>query len=917
MNMNINNITFESFKEIYEYLVYKRQNINKFIQNNEDYTNFMNNLQKKYASIEDTDDYLYYHKLISNMEKQFMCKKTKVDLNLQKINLIIDTFDTFEKICHYEQTVTKLKEQLKNSFDTTIKQEIEKINKTKICSPDKYSMLIPVSIISDKNKKDAYLKDNYLIHRLTENLTRLLGISNIESLTLIKNKRKKFFNFFKKEYYNKDELISKKNKYIKEQQILYQIENFLCSYNETTYFCPFCSFNSSNEFEVGLHHHTKHCDIINICPTVCSGYTQISMDNLIKCPYCPKEFEKSDSCNVLYHIKINHLFETDKIKTVSKYVMKEKPKKIISTFKKTTRKKYQIDPEVYFGIVDKLEHEYNKLFRKPNPCLIKELIEDEIEEMLDEKIDGNQLHLSIDTALQYSEHILYTKLFKLIRKSLGKNLFKKAGIQKDFGYEDGIMTIENEVDAILVFIKEQLSNVLIENLYGNNLSKHNQINKEFTDNFENLIETFSRYLDRMNYFQEQLQNCEEDELKMLEEKFEKVYVNLQKETKIMKNNLSFLFKFIKLIGKIPDIKNPDNITDLIENLILPDKNYNIKVDDHYDENKEEVDFKSFFLLFSYLDKSESSYIVDGIFNNIITSENIPNLLEKPYVWTWKYGNFVDEEFEDNSELYLEKIKEYKDCFLNFFTKFNKNIKENIEDNVTDFDYLISNINEMKDFDEIDRIYGKFKEILRLFTDMNTNSIIKVDNKQYETINTFTRQRYKYFNDDNELVCASNSDVDSNLSKLLRMRKMILHQKLNLTIVLALIHKFLVKSLDEEYMANGYEQKSFSLFFKRYFQLMSFIMSRNACKNKLPSFQKSFKKKSTIHFDPVKTETEQEKPIENLYEIDEDPLLSDDSDFGLNECIIENDFQDDEENMCEDYDDSQEFGNEENFEENFE
>ena len=59
-----------------------------------------------------------------------------------------------------------------------------------------------------------------------ENLTHLLGISNIESLTLIKNKRKKFFNFFKKEYYNKDELISKKNKYIKEQQILYQIENF-------------------------------------------------------------------------------------------------------------------------------------------------------------------------------------------------------------------------------------------------------------------------------------------------------------------------------------------------------------------------------------------------------------------------------------------------------------------------------------------------------------------------------------------------------------------------------------------------------------------------------------------------------------------------------------------------------------------
>ena len=41
--MNINNITFESFKEIYEYLVYKRQNINKFIQNNINGL-FLNNL---------------------------------------------------------------------------------------------------------------------------------------------------------------------------------------------------------------------------------------------------------------------------------------------------------------------------------------------------------------------------------------------------------------------------------------------------------------------------------------------------------------------------------------------------------------------------------------------------------------------------------------------------------------------------------------------------------------------------------------------------------------------------------------------------------------------------------------------------------------------------------------------------------
>ena len=906
--MNFDKITLESFKEIYEYLVYKRQNINKLIEKNEDYIIFMDNLKKKYPTIEITDDKLYYNKLITELEEQFKLKKNNNFKNLKKINLIIDTFDTYNKICHYEKKFKQLNTKIKNKFDPKLKKEIKMIKKMKICNPKMQNILIPVNIISDRVKKEEYLKNNFLNHRLIDNLKSLLGLSGIECQVLINTKKKKFFDNLKKELYSRDDLISKKNILEDELSVFNKIDKFLISYHEYIFFCPFCPFYSNKQFDVYFHHYTNHGELIKICSTIYNGFNKINVDNLFKCPYCPKTFSKENTCNILYHIKINHLFETEKIGEISKHFI-EKTQEKVTIVKKKIRKKFQVDPEIYYSIVDKIEHEYSKLFRNPNPCLIKSLIEDEIDDMFDDDIVGNKLHMSIDTALQYSEEILYGKLFKFIRKSLGKKLFDKAGIQSNFGYEDGLMTIENEVDCTLSFLKEELFGILINNIYGNVSSNYTMITKEFSDNFDNLINSFSRYHEVMNSIQNQLDCKDEDKIRSLNEKFEKVYEILKGDINCMKDNLSFLFKFMKRVSKIPDMKNNDNITNLMENLILPNKIYNIKINDNYDENKEEVDLKSFFLLFSYLDKSETSYIVNGIFNNIIKSEYNSRLVEKPYVWTWKYGNFVDEEFDSSFKLQNESIKEYKDGFLNVFTKFDKNIKDNIEENITDFDYLISNINEIEDIEQIYNKYSKIQEILRFFTDMNTNSIVKIKGKQYETVNTFTRNRYKYFNDNNELIPASISEVDKYLSRLFQMRKMILHQKINLIAVITLLHKFLVKTLDEEYMTNGYEQKSFSLFFKRYFQLISLIMSKRRDGNKLPGFEKKFFKKVTKKI--VEEEISSENKVkEDIYEIDldEDSLLSSDSEIELDHCIIEQEVDDDEENIYDGYQEIEDFEN---------
>jgi len=915
--MNLNKISYEKFTKIYQYLVYKKQNIGKLIQNNEDYNSYMKQLQKNFPEIEDIDDKLYYHNLITEMEKEFNIKKNKTIYSLEKINLIIDIFETYDKICNYEKKIKQLKTTVKNGFHLKIKQEIEMIQKIKIGNPLKQNMLIPISIICDKEKKEEYLKNNYLNHRLIEKLKYLLGLSSIECQVLITNKRDIFFKNFKKKFYSKSNLISKKTMLEDELAIFNKIDKFLTLYNKNSYFCPFCHFNSNREFDVCFHYHTQHNDLLDICPVIYNGINKININNTYKCPYCPKTFTKEDEYNILYHIKINHLFEVENVRNISKHIIKDVPRKKISV-KKITKKKFEIDPEIYYGIVDKIEHEYNKLFRKPNPCLVKSLIKDEIDDMLDEEIPGNKLHMSIDTAIEYSEQVLYGKLFKFIRKSLGKELFNKIGLQKNFGYQEDFMTTEIEFQRLLMFIKDELTDVIINNIYGHVSSNYTMITKEFTDNFDTLINSFSRHEEVFKQIQNILNHNNEKQMKTLDEKFEKVYDILNGDITSMKECLTFLFKFMKKVSKIPDMKHPDIITSLVEDMIIPDKKVNIKTEDNYDETKEEIDLKFFFLLFSYLDKSETKYIVDGIFDNIIKTELNSRMVEKPYVWTWKYGNFVEDELEQDFNLQLQSIKEFKDCFLNVFTKFNKNITENIEENVTDFDYLVLNINEIEDIEGIYKTYNKIQEILRFFNDINTNSIVNVKGEQFETINTFTRHRLKYFNNDGELINASSSEVDKYNTRLLQMRKRILNQKIHLISIIVLLHKFLVKILDDEYMSNGNEQKSFSLFFKRYFQLISLIMSKRTEKNKLPRFDNIFNKRTTK---TVEVETYEKKVSEDIYDcgLEDNSLLSDDSEVEFNECLIEQDL-DDEENIHEDYhqydeayEDVQEFDIDENFE----
>ena len=72
--------------------------------------------------------------------------------------------------------------------------------------------------------------------------------------------------------------------------------------------------------------------------------------------------------------------------------------------------------------------------------------------------------------------------------------------------------------------------------------------------------------------------------------------------------------------------------------------------------------------------------------------------------------------------------------------------------------------------------------------------------------------------------------------------------------------FLVKILDDEYMSNGNEQKSFSLFFKRYFQLISLIMSKRTEKNKLPRYDNIYNKRTT---NTVEVETYEIKVSEDI------------------------------------------------------
>ena len=96
------------------------------------------------------------------------------------------------------------------------------------------------------------------------------------------------------------------------------------------------------------------------------------------------------------------------------------------------------------------------------------------------------------------------------------------------------------------------------------------------------------------------------------------------------------------------------------------------------------------------------------------------------------------------------------------------------------------------------------------------------------------------------------------------------------------------------------------------------MSKRTEKNKLPRFDNIFNKRTTK---TVEVETYEKKVSKDIYDcgLEDNSLLSDDSEVEFNECLIEQDL-DDEENIHEDYqeiqyDEVQEF--EVDIDENFE
>ena len=301
--------------------------------------------------------------------------------------------------------------------------------------------------------------------------------------------------------------------------------------------------------------------------------------------------------------------------------------------------------------------------------------------------------------------------------------------------------------------------------------------------------------------------------------------------------LDFLFNFMTKITTM-DEKNKNYMKNLIENMIMPDKKINMKLIDKYDENQEEIETKAFSLLLSYLDKSEHAYISEDIFEKTLGPDNVNPHVEKPYIWSWEclYQNDREKmtEFYKNFQIIPQNIKEYKEEFINYFSTIEKNF-ENPDNYTTDFNYLIDtfskiNINSNKN------TYTKIKNILDFLNKINNNKIIK--NIEHETLYSFCNTRLKYF-DENELklVNVKESEIDSYSSKLLRMRKMILHQNIHLIIIMSMVKNFLIKSpFDNNDKEEKYRVISLSVFFKRYFQTLSVEVNKQIFNNPVPIFE---------------------------------------------------------------------------------
>jgi hypothetical protein len=277
---------------------------------------------------------------------------------------------------------------------------------------------------------------------------------------------------------------------------------------------------------------------------------------------------------------------------------------------------------------------------------------------------------------------------------------------------------------------------------------------------------------------------------------------------------------------------------LIEDMIMPDKKANMKLVDKYDENQEEIETKAFSLLLSYLYKSEHAYIPEDIFEKTLGSPIVNPHVEGPYIWSWvcSYQNDLEKitEFYKNFKIIPQNIKEYKEEFINYFSTTEKNF-ENPDNYTTDFHYLVDTFSKIN-IKPNKNTYTKVQNILHFLNKINNNKIIK--NVEYETLYSFSNTRLKYF-DENELklVNVKESEIDSYSTKLLRMRKMILHLNIRLIIIMSMIKNFLIKSpFDNNDKKEKHRVISLSVFFKRYFQTLSVEVNKQIFNNPVPIFK---------------------------------------------------------------------------------
>ena len=863
--MNINNIDFEEFKKYYQYLIYIKCNIGKYILTDKDFVNFMTEQHKIYPNVKVNQNKLYYQSLMDDIIQRFKKYEKDTQKLFIKLNLTIDTQITFQKICNYEKELKTLKEKISQLENSVKNKDIDfvKIGK-KRCNFLKdtiigngINILIPITYSNEQKKQ--YLKEHHLKYRLIHNLQELLNV-NINSVRLLL-KRKKFFNYFNKHFCSKEEYILKKNKLKSIFIECEKIRNFLNQYNYKSYLCPVCPYKADNEMNLHMHLFNNHKHIENNMDfnksfKLPSGY------NHNECLYCMKKFKNETNNEILKHFKIYHMFKNvSSIDFPFHFIEKEITHKVslkrslinncqqslfgYSTKNTTEKKNIQFvhlnkrfkknETDMRFTFVDKLKHDYPKLFKIPNPYLDEQDLKNECRELFDE---NNNPHYVIDGILKFSEQLLFKKLYKIIKKLLGKNSFKEVSIQKNFGYKYGLMTIENEVISLLAYVKNDVFKLLSNNIYEHSLSKYSLIIKEFENSLTNLTKFSQRFFKPIYQIQNILNECtKDDDFKSYEERFEICYKNLNTDVKKMTEMLDFLFNFMTKITTM-DGKNKNYMKNLIEDMIMPDKKVNMKLVDKYDENQEEIETKAFSLLLSYLDKSEHAYISEDVFEKTLGSDIVNPHVEKPYIWSWEcsYQNESEKiaEFYKDFKIIPQNIKEYKEEFINYFSSIQKNF-ENPDNYTTDFNYLIDTFSKIK-IKSNKNTYTKVQNILHFLNKINNNKIIK--NVEYETLYAFSNTRLKYF-DENELklVNIKESEIDSHSSKLLRMRKMILHQNIRLIIIMSMIKNFLIKlPFDNDDKEEKYRVISLSVFFKRYFQTLSVEVNKQIFNNPVPIFK---------------------------------------------------------------------------------